>query len=114
VNLLVYCESCGAKNPDDARVCTQCGKPLYFGEKTSSRKSERSDDLCWEWDEATGKRKLRRQAIIIIGGIIILWAINQLISNLFPEIESSLWALVIGVVGVLFLIYAIFFYGRER
>jgi len=27
---MVYCVKCGAKNPDDAKVCSQCGASLYM------------------------------------------------------------------------------------
>ncbi len=34
---MVYCVRCGAKNPDDAAVCAQCGRPLMGVERGRTR-----------------------------------------------------------------------------
>ena len=109
---MVYCASCGAKNPDEARICTQCGEPLY--EESGERASKRSDDLCYEYDATTGKRRLSQRGIIIIGGIIILIALNQLLGMWFPEMESTVWITLFFALGVIIVLYALFIYDRER
>ena len=111
---MVYCSSCGAKNPDDARICAQCGEPLYFEEvEPTQRRTQRSSDLCYDVDETTGRKRLSQRGIIIIGGLILLWGLNQVIDVWFPEMSSSVWPVAIFTVGIIIILYALFVYGRE-
>ncbi|MBS7649260.1 zinc-ribbon domain-containing protein, partial [Candidatus Bathyarchaeota archaeon] len=42
---MVYCVKCGAKNPDDAKICSQCGAPLYS--LTEGERTRRRDNECF-------------------------------------------------------------------
>ncbi len=114
--LLVYCARCGTKNTDDARVCTQCGDSLYFDEERTprSKKKAQQGDLCYDLDESTGKRVFSRRGVVIVGGIILLWALNQLIDAWFPDDSAKVWSAVIFGLGLLIIIYALGWYGKDQ
>lgn len=41
----MYCNKCGAKNPDDARFCSSCGAPLHSSSAVRTGQGEEGYDL---------------------------------------------------------------------
>jgi uncharacterized membrane protein YvbJ len=103
---MVYCTKCGAKNPDDAKVCSQCGASLYPGAPPTRRYERRKHE-----EECFG---IPRGGTIVglgIGIIIVLAGISFLISELY-NIEIPWWAFGVIMLGVLIIIGAL--YGLRR
>jgi uncharacterized membrane protein YvbJ len=119
---MVYCVKCGAKNLDDAKVCSQCGAPLYAtGEEERQRRAERE---CF--GTRRGREPYRRveeecfgipRGGAIVGlaiGIIILLAgciwIMQQAGLISKNVEP--WPFAVIIFGVLIIIGAL--YGLRR
>ncbi len=124
---LVYCSKCGAKNKDDAKICTKCGGTLYplSMEKEIERKAasigkeiERKADTCF------GPRKRRKQEEecfglprggtivgIVIGLIIIFAGISWMLSHYY-DISIEIWPIAVIIFGILILAGAL--YGMRR
>jgi len=109
--IMVYCPSCGTKNEDAAQHCVQCGETLFFDDK--SRPPQRSSDLCYEWEDDKTKKRLSQRGILIIGAFILIIGISQIADIWFPEFESSIWPVFILAIGVIVVIYALFFFRRD-
>ena len=98
---LVYCTVCGEKNDDDAKVCSNCGAPLYSPKRASSR-----NDNCFgpreEWEEECFG--VPHGNIIVgafFGALLILIGIFWLLSLYYEWISvEKLWA----SIGPLFVI----------
>ena len=90
---IVYCPKCGTKNPDEAKVCTQCEAALP-GKKPTRRHERRREEECFEppRDGAV--------AGIIFGIIIILAGLFWLLGFEFWRI---LWPLIVIAFGILVL-----------
>lgn len=108
---MVYCPNCGTKNEDAAKKCVQCGESLYFDD--SSRPTQRSAELCHEWDTETGEKKLSQRGILIIGALITIWGISQIANIWAPDLQSSLWPAFLLAIGIIVIIYALFFFRRD-
>jgi uncharacterized membrane protein YvbJ len=121
---MVYCTKCGTKNPDDAKVCSQCGASLYaIGEGEGQGRVE---DECWG-TRRRGEPYRRMQyecfgiprggvivgiaigAIILLAGIIVLMQQAGLISN-----NVSVWPFAIIIFGILIVIGALYGLSRRR
>ena len=116
---MVYCQKCGAKNPDDAKVCKECEARLYPLDKAVETQvrtcfgpregRERQEDECFG---------LPHGGVIfgvIVGAIIIIVGLSSLLSNVFKlniEVWNAFWPLLVIVVGLLILAGAI--YGLRR
>jgi len=78
---MVYCTKCGAENPDDAKVCTQCGASLYPGAPPTRRRERRKFE-----EECFGIPGFGRVVVLAIGVIIIVWGLIWLLQQpIFPD-----------------------------
>jgi len=109
---MVYCPSCGTKNEDAAQRCVQCGETLIFDDK--SRPPQRSSDLCYEWEDDKTKKRISQRGILIIGAIITIWGLSQVSNIWFPDFGSSIWPTAFLAVGIIVIIYALFFFRRDN
>jgi uncharacterized membrane protein YvbJ len=100
---MVYCTKCGAKNPDDAKVCTQCGASLY-SKAYPTRRYERQK---FE-EECFGIPRGGTIVGLAIGVIIILWGFIWLLqqADLIPE-DISAWPFAVIILGILIVVGAI-------
>ncbi len=107
---MVYCTKCGAKNPDDAKVCTQCGAALYPGAPPTRRYERRKYE-----EECFGIPRGGTIVVLAIGAIILIWGLIWLLQQ--PGIEvippgMSLGPFAAIIFGALILIGAL--YGLSR
>ena len=102
---MVYCTKCGAKNPDDAVVCAQCGASLETGTYMPRRYERRHEEECFglPWGGAI--------AGIIVGLIIILAGLSWLLGFAFWRI---IWPLIVIIFGILVLAGALYGLRRRR
>jgi uncharacterized membrane protein YvbJ len=104
---MVYCTKCGAKNPDDAKVCSQCGSPLKaVGDREYYRRME---------DECFGIPHGGAIVGVAIGAIILIWGVILILQEL-KIVPSAVdwWPIALMVIGVLFIIAAIYRLQRRR
>jgi predicted nucleic acid-binding Zn ribbon protein len=97
---LVYCVRCGAKNPDDATVCAQCGKPLMGVERGRTRHEEQ---MCFGMPHHWGS--ILVGLFIIVLGLLILfhsWLAIQ-----------DFWPLVLIFIGIAVLVGGLYRYSRR-
>ena len=107
---MVYCTKCGTKNPDDAKVCTQCGVSLYPGASPTRRSERRKfEDECFGIPRGGTIVGLAIGAIILIWGLI--WLLQQPGIDVIPA-EMSPWPFAAIIFGTLILIGAL--YGLSR
>jgi len=117
---MVYCVKCGAKNPDDAKTCFQCGAPLYslsesgqlkpverecFGAHRGVEPRERVEEECF------GIPKGSAVVGLAIGLIIVLAGLSLLFQELYG-VSIPWWPFVIILFGILIIIGAA--YGLSR
>jgi uncharacterized membrane protein YvbJ len=104
---MVYCVKCGAKNPDDAKVCSQCGASLYPIREERERYYRRYEHECFGIPGGGAIIGLAIGVIIVIAGL--LWFLKQ------AEIISrsvDVWPFAAIIFGVLIIIGALF--GMRR
>ncbi|MCS7096633.1 MAG: zinc ribbon domain-containing protein [Candidatus Bathyarchaeota archaeon] len=109
--VLVYCVKCGAKNPDDAKTCSQCGAPLY----TLEYKHGKHKDECFG-DEETECFGIPRGGAVLglaVGIIIIIAGLSMLLKELFG-ISMPWWPFVIIIFGVIITIGAVYGLARKH
>ena len=117
---MVYCVKCGAKNPDDARVCTQCGAPLYvtgeqprregrecFGTRRAEEPYRRVEDECF------GLPGGRHVGNLVFGLIILLFGASLLINEIY-HISINWWPWIIVIFGLLIVAGALYGMFRRR
>ncbi|MFQ6064550.1 MAG: zinc-ribbon domain-containing protein [Candidatus Bathyarchaeia archaeon] len=110
---MVYCIKCGAKNPDDAETCTQCGASLYPGKPPTRRAERRKHE-----EECFGIPRGGTVVGLAIGAIIVIWGLISLLQQpIFPDKplispEMSPWPIAIIIFGTLIVIGAL--YGLSR
>jgi uncharacterized membrane protein YvbJ len=119
---MVYCTKCGTKNPDDAKVCTQCGASLYaVGE---GEQHQRVENECWG-GRRSGEpyRRVESECFgIPRGGIVVAIAIGVIIlmAGIIGFMQQAdllepgvtVWPFAIMVFGILIVIGAL--YGLRR
>ena len=99
---MVYCVKCGAKNPDDAAVCAQCGKPI-MGVEQGRTKQEK--EMCFGMPSGWGG-VLLGAFIIIIGALL---AYQQ-----FAHVSYDIWwPLVLVFLGIAVLLGGLYRYSRR-
>lgn len=115
---MVYCVKCGAKNPDDAKTCSQCGAPLYA--LTGDTRSKHNDECFgaagpFEEVEKECFGIPRGGAVVglAIGIIIILAGLSMLLQELL-HISIPWWPFVIIILGILIIIGAVHGLRRRR
>jgi hypothetical protein len=102
---MVYCTKCGAENPDDAKVCTQCGASLYPGAPPTRRyERRRFEDECFGIPRGSTIVALALGAMILIWGLV--WLLQQPGIELIPA-GISAWPFAIIILGILIVIGAI-------
>ena len=97
---LVYCVRCGAKNPDDAAVCAQCGKPLMGVERTRIRREE---EMCFGLPHHWGS--------VLVGLFIIVLGVSILFRSWIGW--QDFWPLVLVFVGLAVLLGGFYRYSRR-
>jgi len=99
---LVYCVRCGAKNPDDAAVCAQCGKPIAGVERARTRHEE---EMCFGMPSHMGG--------VLVGLFIIILGAALLYQN-FARINLEIfWPLLLVFVGIAVLVGGAYRYSRR-
>ncbi len=109
---MVYCTKCGAKNPDDATVCAQCGASLYPTKEHERRRKHEAE--CFEAEEECFGIPRGGAVVGLAIGIIILlagciWLLQQ--AGLIPK-TVEIWPFAIIIFGILIIIGAL--YGLRR
>jgi uncharacterized membrane protein YvbJ len=104
---MVYCVKCGTKNPDDAKVCSQCGASLYPVREERERYYRRYEHECFGIPGGGAVLGLAIGIIIVIAGLI--WFFQQ--ANLIGP-EVSVWPFAAILFGILIVIGALF--GMRR
>lgn len=103
---MVYCVKCGTKNPDDARVCSNCGAQLYTtGESMHYRRMENE---CFGIPRGSSIVGLAIGLIILLWGII--WFLQQT-GQISPEVQ--VWPFAVIIFGVLIIVGAIYALSRR-
>jgi len=106
---MVYCVKCGAQNPDDAKVCAQCGAPLHTVQKREEcfgvERQKRYEEECF------GIPHGGAIVTLAIGLIIVLAGLSFLLSEVY-EISIPWWPFIIILFGILIVVGAI--YGLRR
>lgn len=109
---MVYCSKCGTQNPDDAKVCSNCGAPLYtVGERYPG--SEREHYRKVE-GECFGLPNGGMIAGIIFGIIVVLVGLGLYLqeTGYIGNFWNILWPIIIIIFGTLVILGAI--YGQRR
>ena len=104
---MVYCTKCGTKNPDDAKVCTQCGESLYPEAYPTRRARRKYEEECFGIPRGGTIVGLAIGAIIIIWGLI--WLLQQPGIELIPP-GLEPWpfaAIIFGTIIVIGALYAL-------
>lgn len=120
---MVYCTKCGAKNPDDAKICTQCGASLYAVGETGRQRVE--DECGGSRRRGEPYRRVESECfgipgggaivgfaigiIILLAGIIYLMQQANLISS-----NINVWPFAIIIFGILLIIGALYVLSRRR
>lgn len=97
---MVYCDSCGKKNEDDAEYCSKCGNPLK-GENMSRREDHRYRQR----NECFGLPYGNIIVPIIIGVILILVGLSSVYGF---HLWTYLWPALIVIIGILIIAGAIY------
>jgi uncharacterized membrane protein YvbJ len=104
---MVYCTKCGTKNPDDAKVCSNCGASLNPVREEREHYRRRYESECFGIPRAGTIVAIAIGLIIVLGGLIVL--LQE--ANLIPKsVDVGPFALIIF--GILILIGA--FYAMRR
>jgi uncharacterized membrane protein YvbJ len=102
---MVYCSKCGTQNEENARVCSNCGTPLYtVGEKYPG--SEREHYRRVE-SECFGLPNGGMIAGLVFGVIIILVGLTMFLQTSY-HINIDFWPIIIIIFGVLLVAGALY------
>lgn len=104
---MVYCVKCGAKNPDDAKICSQCGASLYPIREERERYYRRYERECFGIPRGGAIVGLAIGIIIVVAGL--LWFLQQ--AKIIAS-EVSVWPFAAIIFGILIVIGALF--GMRR
>ena len=99
---MVYCVKCGAKNPDDAAICAQCGKPIMGVER---RRTWREQEMCFGMPSHWGG--------VLVGIFIIIIGLALLYRQFVPGIADIFWPLVVIFLGIAVLVGGLYRYSRR-
>jgi len=109
---MVYCTKCGTLNADDAKVCVQCGAPLY-GAKEESSPYWRHRHMRHEGEHYGYYRRRGALATLILGLIIIFIGFLYLVSVLY-DVSIPWWPIILILLGVYILARGIIRSRRYR
>jgi ribosomal protein L40E len=98
---LVYCVKCGAKNPDDAAVCAQCGKPIMGVERV---RTKREREMCFGMPSGWGG--------VLVGAFIIIIGVLMVYQQ-FVHVSFDIWPLVLVFIGIAVLLGGFYRYSRR-
>ena len=108
---MVYCVKCGAKNPDDAKVCSQCGaslEPVHKREECFGvERQRRHEEECFGIPHGGIIVGLAIGVIIVLAGLF--WFLQQY--GAIPE-TVEVWPFAVIIFGILIVIGAL--YGIRR
>ncbi|MCE5213278.1 MAG: zinc-ribbon domain-containing protein [Methanobacterium sp.] len=96
---MVYCDSCGKKNEEDAGYCSQCGNPL------KGDNMRRDDHKRRQRNECFGLPHGNIIGPVIIGVILILIGLSSIYGFSF---WTYVWPALIVIVGILIIAGAIY------
>lgn len=97
---MVYCVRCGAKNPDDAAVCAQCGKPMMGVERGRTRHEE---EMCFGLPRHWGS--------VLLGLFIIVLGLSILFQSWLGV--RDFWPLILIFIGIAVLLGGFYRYSRR-
>ncbi len=104
---MVYCVTCGTRNPDSAQACTNCGRQLYT--TSTDEHYKRMEDECFGIPHGGIFVGLAIGVIILVWGAIVL--LQQ--ADIIPA-SVSIWPFILIVFGVLILVGALYGMSRRR
>ncbi|MCK5628541.1 zinc-ribbon domain-containing protein [Candidatus Bathyarchaeota archaeon] len=104
---MVYCVKCGAKSPDEAKVCSQCGSSLYsVGKQVPHKQVEKE---CFGIPGGGVIVGIAFGAIIILWGLILALEAAGIIEGNVP-----IWPFVVILIGTLMVVGAIYALRRRQ
>ena len=109
---MVYCTKCGTKNPDDAKICSQCGASLYAvgeGKTATYEPYRRMEHECFGIPGGGTIVFMAIGAIIVLAGIIGILQQQGLLRS-----DVTVWPFVLMIFGILIVIGAIYGMSRRR
>jgi len=108
---MVYCVKCGAQNPDDAKVCSQCGEPLHAVKKEEEcfgvERRRKYEEECFGIPRGRAIVGLAIGIIILLAGGI--WLLQQ--AQLIPK-TVEVWPFAVIIFGILIIVGVL--YGLRR
>jgi predicted amidophosphoribosyltransferase len=107
---MVYCTKCGARNTDDARICSNCGAALYTQEETSDYQTPYYYRRHRYYAREHRHRGFPLGALLA-GAIIIIIGMAFLIEQTY-NVDVVWWPFIIVVVGIGFLIRSVLWHRR--
>jgi hypothetical protein len=109
---MVYCSKCGTQNPDDAKICSNCGAPLYtVGQRYPGSDREhyrRVEGECFGLPHGGMIAALIFGTIIVLAGLGLFLQESGYVGNFW----NILWPIIIVIFGILIILGAL--YGRRR
>jgi uncharacterized membrane protein YvbJ len=109
---MVYCTKCGAQNPDDAKVCSNCGASLY---RVGEKQGEHYEPYRRMEHECFGVPGGGIILLVALGLIILLAGLIGILQQLgYLSSEVTVWPLVLIIFGVLIIIAAMYGISRRR
>lgn len=107
---MVYCQSCGTQNPDNAETCVKCGAQLYPELiRGKSRRRDREEGECFGLPNGGAIFGLVIGALIVIYGVS--WFLGYDLSLFW---SSTAGPFLVIVIGLLILAGAIYGLARGR
>ena len=98
---MVYCVNCGAKNPDDAAMCAQCGKSIM---RVDRGRTKREGEMCFGMPSHWGG--------IIVGIFIVIVGV-LLFYQQFVHVSFDIWPLVLVFIGIAVILGGLYRYSRR-
>ncbi len=99
---MVYCVNCGAKNSDDATICSQCGRSIM---KVEPKATERVETQRFERRTHFGG--------VLVGLFLIVIGLLFFFEQFVPLITQIFWPLVLIFVGTAIILSGIRRHSRE-
>ena len=99
---MVYCVNCGAKNPDEAVTCTQCGRSIMRVER---ERKWREEEVIFGMPHHWGG--------VLVGVFIIVIGLVFLFKQFVPMLADIFWPLVLIFVGATILLSGLYRYSHQ-
>ena len=107
---MVYCSKCGTQNADDARMCVNCGSPLY-GAAAENRPywSHRHHDY-----ESYGyHRRNGARGALIAGLILVFLGFSFLLAQVYG-VNGLWWPMLLVLLGIFVILRLAWTRGRRQ